>query len=963
MNTINLERAVKLALLSASAASIAVPAFAQDVDEEVVTIGSRIQRVDLEAVSPVTVVNAEEFTLSGNINIEQKLAELPLTLPSFGPSSNNPGDGTARVNLRGLGTARTLVLVNGRRYIPSTQTGVVDLNTVPGTLIERVDVLTGGASAVYGSDALAGVVNFTLRDDFEGAQVTSLYDITTEGDAERFNVDLTVGGNFADGKGNAVLYAGYINRKPLFQGERDFSRFALTDVAPAGTPGQDPNTGVGGPLAAGGSSGIPGTRVFSGPTINPPDGGDPYPLGRFGPNGEGLPFVSPDDFFNYAPDNYLQLPQERYLISAIAHYDVNERLRVFSEAAFANNRVPTELAPTPAFLGTLEVNPDSPFFAPEVQDALDGIRSDTNGDGVIDGNDNAFLPFVGRRMVENGSRQSVNNRDALRVLVGAEGDINSNWGYNAFYSYSRLQASNLLNNDVSETRFRQAVLVNDAGTACQDPSGGCAPLNIFGEGNISNAAVGFVNIGATNVTSIEQQVLNATVTGSLFSVTANAEPVGVAIGFEHREDESSFRPDTFLASGDVLGFNAGEATVGGFDVNEVFAEVDIPLVSGVTAIEDLSIRFSGRVSDYSNIGTVNGYGAGVAWSPISALSFRAGYQRAVRAPNVAELFGGVANGFPGATDPCSVDGITGGPDSTPEIVALCEATGVPAGQVGVFEQANTQIEGLFGGNPNLTEETSDTFTAGVIIQPLDSLDLTIDYFDIQIDDAISVLGGSVQNVLSLCYEEIQDINSDFCQAITRRSNGDVDIVSVQNANIGSLKTSGIDLTLNWARDLGFGLFGSASTLAINSRATILDAFDIRAVQDLPNTDKCAGNFGNTCGTPRNKYQLFTRGTWTTGPLSLSVLWRFLSEVEDDRIEAGTANAADLSTPKIDAINYVDFTAAYEFTDSFRVNLGFRNIANVTPTFVGDAQQQANTFPELYDIIGRRVFVSASYSFR
>ncbi|MEM9384060.1 MAG: TonB-dependent receptor [Pseudomonadota bacterium] len=961
MNNINLERAVKLALLSASAVAVSMPAVAQEVDEEVVTIGSRIERVDLDAVSPVTVVNAEEFTLSGNINIEQKLAELPLTLPSFGPSSNNPGDGTARVNLRGLGTARTLVLVNGRRYIPSTQTGVVDLNTVPGTLIERVDVLTGGASAVYGSDALAGVVNFQLRDDFEGATITSLYDVSTEGDAERFNVDLTVGGNFADGKGNAVLYAGFINRKPLFQGDRDFSSFALTDSAPAGTEGQDSDTGIGGPLAAGGSSGIPGTRDFSGLTIFPGTD-EEFVLGRFNPDGTGAPFVDPDDRFNYAPDNYLQLPQERFLLASFAHYDVNDRLRVFSELAFANNRVDQELAPTPAFLGTLEVNPDSEFFGDGVQAALDGIRSDTNGDGVVDDTDNAFLGFIGRRMVENGSRESLNNRDALRVLIGAEGDINSNWGYNAYYSYSRLQATELLNNDVSDSRFRQAVLVTDDGSACQDTSGGCAPLNIFGAGNISQAAIDFVNVGATNITSIEQQVLQATITGTLGSITSSAEPVGIAIGVEHREDESQFRPDTFLSAGDVLGFNAGDATVGGFDVNEVFAEIQIPLLSGLSGIENLSLYGAGRVSDYSNIGTVTSYAGAINYSPVDAVGLRVGYQRAVRAPNVAELFGGQSNGFPGATDPCSAD-FDGDLDAT--AVALCESVGggVPAGQVGAFNQANTQIEGLFGGNPNLFEETSDTFTVGLVLQPTDGLDIQIDYFDISIDDAISVLGGSVDNVLSLCYLEIQDASSPFCQAIQRRGDGNVGLVSVQNANIGGFETSGVDFVVNWATDLGFGLFGNASTFALNTRATWLDAFDIQAVQELPDVDECAGNFGNTCGTPRNDLQVFTRATWSTGPLALSVLWRYLNEADDDSIDNAGVDPATLSVPSIDSINYVDFTASYDFTEAFRVNLGFRNIFDELPTFVGDAQQQANTFPELYDVIGRRVFVSASYAFR
>jgi len=418
MNNVKLSRAIKLAILTAGASSVALPVVAQEEQiEEITVTGSRIVRTDLNSVSPMQIVDNEEFVISGNINIEQKLNELPMILPSFGPSSNNPGSGEALVNLRGLGTTRTLVLLNGRRYMPSRQTGIVDLNTIPGTLIKQVDVVTGGASAVYGSDALAGVVNFQLIDDFEGVEITGLYDITTEGDAEKYNFDITLGGNFADGRGNAVIYSSYLKREPLFQRDRAFSQFALGDSNPVGTPGQDPNTGVGGPLAASGSSGVPGTRIFGGPTIDPdgiPANGDEFTLGTFDSNGGALPWIEPDSRFNYAPDNYLQLPQERYLTLAMGHYDITESITAYSELSFAHNFVPQELAPTPAFVGSLEVNPDSPYFAPEVQAALDGIRSDTNGDGVIDGNDNAFYPFIGRRMVENGSRQALNTRDAFR---------------------------------------------------------------------------------------------------------------------------------------------------------------------------------------------------------------------------------------------------------------------------------------------------------------------------------------------------------------------------------------------------------------------------------------------------------------------------------------------------------------------------------------------------------------------
>ncbi|MEP5569254.1 MAG: TonB-dependent receptor [Halioglobus sp.] len=949
MKTKKLTSAVRLAI-GAGAVTATMPAAQlasaqEQMIEEVIITGSRIKRPDLEAVSPYTTIGAEEFELSGTINVEQKLGELPSTLPSFGASSNNPGDGTARVDLRGLGAFRTLVLVNGRRWIPATQTGIVDLNTIPGTLIKRVDVVTGGASAVYGSDAIAGVVNFNMIDDFEGVEITGLYDTTSEGDADKYNMDITMGGNFADGRGNAVIYASYSKREALYQGDRSFSDVALTESTDAnGNP----------ILAPGGSSGVPGTRLFDNP-VDPVTGNA---LGTFGPNGEALPWVEPDSRFNYAPDNFLQLPQERYLISAFSHYDVNEKVRAYGEFAYSYNKVPQELAPTPAFT-TVEINPDSAFFSEEAQRALDTIRTDTNGDGVVNGDDNA-LGFIGRRMVENGSRQAVDVRDAFRVLVGANGDITDNWSYDAYYSYSNLDRSQSLNNDVANSRFQQGVLTNDAGTACQDPSGGCVPVNIWGEGNITPEAVDFVNIGATNVTSIEQEVIQASVFGDLWTIPTADFPMAVVLGYEHRADSSSYRPDEFLASGDVLGFNAGEATAGRYKATEFFAELSLPLLSGKPFAEDLTLWGAARTSDYDNLDDrVNSFATAVNWAPIESLKLRFGYQEAVRAPNVSELFLGQSNGFPGADDPCSVGGFQQGVTDA----GLCAATGVDPADVGNFTQANSQIEGRFGGNPELQEETSNTYTVGFVWQPLDSLDITVDYYDIEIEDAISVLGGSVTNVLDLCYNVVKDAASDFCQAIDRRADGNVNVVNVLNANIGKIETSGVDFNLYYSTDFGFGFGGNGSTLGINFNSTWLDTYDVTPVSDLPDrVDTCAGTFGNTCFAPLPEIAWNTRASWRTGGWTFSGLLRYIGETDDDQIENAGVSKSDLPAPTIDDEYFLDLTVAYAFEQGLNLSFGAQNVLDTEPTKIGDSQEQANTFPSTYSLFGPRYFISAAYKF-
>ncbi len=935
-NNSKIAKSIRLAIAAGAATTaFAMPAsmaFAEEGAEESVeriqVTGSRIKRQELTAVTPIIEVDAQEFAISGNLNVEQKLAELPSTLPSFGPSSNNPGDGTATVDLRGLGTSRTLVMVNGRRWVPSNQSGVVDLNTIPASLIENVEIITGGASAVYGSDAIGGVVNFNMKDDFEGVEFSTLYDVTDHGDAEKFNLDMTMGGNFADDRGNAVVYLGYSKREELFQGDRGFSSNALTES--------------GDELVSGGSSGIPGTRVFGGPTL--PNGDS---LGRFLPDGSGAPFTL-QDRFNYAPDNFLQLPQERYSASAFSHFYITDEHRIYSEMSFIRNEVPQELAPTPAFT-TIEVNPNSAYFGADVQEAF--LNS---GDLNPDGN---YEMFVGRRMVENGSRQSLDTRDAFRILVGIDGYITDDWSYDVYYSRSTLDGINLLNNDVSASRFKQALLTNDAGTECQDPSGGCVPINIFGEGNITPEAANFVNVGAANVTNITQEVFMANVAGTLgFTMPGAQEPVGLVFGYEKRQDQSSFRPDEFLSAGDVLGFNAGLPTVGRYSSDEFFTEVSVPLLAGKEFAEDLSLWGAARFADYSNIGSVQSFAAALNWAPTEWMSTRVGFQQAVRAPNVAELFQGSANGFPGAEDPCAVDGYVAG--VTDE--ALCVAMGVDADQVGVFEQANSQIEGSFGGNEDLTEEESDTLTVGVVIQPMEGLDMTIDYFSIEIDDAISSYG--VNNTLDACYNIVKDINDETCQNITRRPDGNVDVVQSLNANIGKIETSGVDFNITYNTEFDFGFFDNGSSLNVQFRSTFLDKFEVTPIKALGNVNTCDGYFGNTCGTPRPEFQANTRVNWTTGDLTLSTLVRYIGSSKDDQIMTGSATSDELVVPKLDDKWYVDISASYVVTDALKVNAGVKNVFDTEPDALGNSQSQANTFPELYDAIGPRLFVSATYTF-
>ncbi|GER01068.1 TonB-dependent receptor [Iodidimonas gelatinilytica] len=949
--------------------------------EQIVVTGSRIARRDLTSSSPVAVVDAEQYRLSGTVNVEQLLNTLPQVIPGTTAFSNNPGNGAATLDLRGLGAERTLILVNNRRYMFFDANQITDVNTIPAALVERTEVVTGGASAVYGSDAIGGVVNFILKDDFEGIEIGTQYDITTRGDADRANIDLTMGGNFADGRGNAVLYMNYFDRDAVMQDARDFSFNALLDdFDENGNPA----------LVPGGSASVLNGR-FSGPLDNDVnralrpglttalDNAGLTGLGGLGflPGADGQTatnFRNPEDLFNYAPDNFLQIPQERWMIGTMATYDITDQMEFYAEGSFANNRVITELAPTP-ITGNFLFNVDSPFLSPAMQEVLrqadltegtiTGTVRDDNGNLVNPGTltladtagDGQTSLSIGRRLEEVGPRQNSDERNSWRVVTGIRGDLGDfsdtmfkNMRYDAYYMFARTLNTQRQAGNVSRSAFQAALLDNS--------------LNIFGP-NITEDAADSIRIAATNVEESQLQVASGAISGDIIELPAG--PVGGAFGFEWRSTSARFSPDTALSSGDVVGFNAGNPTAGGYDVWELFGEVRVPIVADLPFAKNVEVNGAFRYSDYDleNVGGVWTYAGGVDWSVSDDLMFRGQFQRAVRAPNVQELFGGQAQGFPGAIDPCS-DQFTG--EQTQALRDTCIASGVPAANVFGAIQPNTQIQGLFGGNPDLEEETSDTFTIGAVITPqaIPGLSVTIDYYNIEVDDAISVLGGSLNNVLDLCFNEIQDINSPFCQAVNRNPGGDIgepNFVEVLNANIGKFETDGIDLQINYSMDLDFGLLSESSSLDFFVLGTWVNNFDITPVAAIPERiDECAGTFGNTCGEPLPEFKTNSRVTWRTGPLNLSLRWRWIDSVKDDQLLNEGTVAANLAVPKIGSQNYFDLSATFDVLDNVQIFGGVDNLFDNKPPLVADSSEQANTFPGTYDVLGSRLFFGATVRF-
>jgi outer membrane receptor protein involved in Fe transport len=983
-----------------------------DTAEAIVVTGSRIAREGFEASTPVSVVGQDEIKRNGNVNIERTLAQLPQVVGSqFGSATSNtvPG-GFADVNLRGFGSTRNLVLVNGRRFAIFGPEQVTDLNTIPTSLIERVEIVTGGSSAVYGSDAITGVVNFIMRDDFEGVEARAQLNIDRPTGTPVYNADLTFGGNFADGRGNLTVSANYLKRGAITRGERgSFAFLSLNDgcVRP-GTGG--PNTAgepfpagggqaclnAGGELGfvAGGSGDIPNGRFSGIPAFGGSNAAlnaaySAAGLGSLGSRGftfndagtTARPQITPQDDFNLGPDNYLIQPQERWMINTFGHYDFTNSITGYMELHYSNNQVNAQLAPTNVGAPTL-FNVNNPFLTPALQEVFRQLDlAETGPVNVVSGTasrvttpgDGLALVTAGKRYSEIGQRQASERRNTFRGTWGLRGDIGNlsenaftDLRFDAYYTYARSENTLVLGNAISRSRLQASLL--SQGTA--------APVcNIFGQ-NITEACASAIRIGATNSTVAELQVAQASVTGTAFELPAG--PLGFSLGYEWRSTSARFQPDSFLASGDVAGFNPGLPTSGSVSVNEIFGEVRIPLIHNTPFIENLTANAAFRYSDYSldGIGGVWTYLGGFDWRVDSNIAFRAQYQRAIRAPNVGELFGGLTRSVQVATDPCSDRGPAA--QRTDAVRQLCIATGVPAGLVfGAGVQPNNIFGADFGGNPNLGAEKSDTYTVGVVITPqfVRGLQVSVDYFDIALEGAVAALGGGLQNTLNLCYNVIQTQDSEFCQAVNRNpATGEINdpfVVQVLNANTGLLRTSGIDFALRYRLGLDFGIpgIGSTSDLDIATDWTWLNDFTSTPVAAFPNIQNfCAGSFGPTCGQPLPVWRGQTRITWQIEDLGLSLRHRYLGPVTTDRFivplrrEGGTPPALNtIPYPRLGAENYIDLSFTFDATNNIQVFGGANNVFNNNPPITTQGPN-ANTWSATYDVLGTEFFVGASLKF-
>lgn len=937
------------------AAALLFPAaaFAQEADDAadnqaIVVTGSRIARPDLDQASPISVISNEVIKFKGSANIENVLNDLPQVTGDTTSASNNPGGGVATVNLRHLGPQRTLVLVNGRRYLSYDTSQIVDLNTVPTALIERVDVVTGGRSAVYGSDAIAGVVNFVLKKDFEGVQLDGNTGLSSRGDGKYWDVSGTAGHNFGDGRGNITAHVGYTKREALFAGARNFSRNAMVD-------GND------GTFFFGGSGQVPQGRVGI--------GGKAYTFDR---SGNASLYNAAKDAYNYAPANYLQVPQERFLASVSANYEFSDAFKPYVEAQFVHNKVSNELAPTPlsnstpfgtgadaGSLGAIRLHAYSPFFSPSTQALL--AAQDTDGDGYVNATSYGF------RTLGIGARHELDDRKAYRFVAGATGDLGGGWNYDAYYMRAHTKNVQSQSGNVNLTNFLSAIttgfkdpvtgaisgLPNGGALVCANGAAGCVPANMFGLGNLSTDAANYLSVDAVNREKYTSQVASLAITNSSIA-DLGAGGIGVAFGAEYRKEKGSTNPDAILATGNVGGFNPQAPTVGAYHVFELFAETNVPLLADKPGVEKLELNGAARYSDYSNaVGSVFTWSAGLMYEPVKGLSFRGQYQRAIRGPSVYELYLGQTVSFDGANDPCA----TAAAASAGKLHDLCLAGGVPAARLGDATLADSNTVNpptVINGNSSLREEKSKTWTIGAVLAPtiLRGFSATVDLYNIDITGYISRLGQN--NLFQACY--VYGL-SDYCGGLSRNSTGEVERIVDTNLNSGGLKTRGVDATVSYTVPLG----GGDTKLKFDLMGTRLIKWNFTPIMGVPLVNHCAGRFGNSCGNPTPKWKHVFRTTLASGPFIGSVAWRYVGSVRDDD------SATTYYLEKAKAQNYFDASLAVTVDKRFTISGGVNNMFDKKPPLGASTQnggnvEQSNTYPAVYDVMGRYMFIGASVKF-
>lgn len=946
----------------AMATPIASYAAEEEVLDEVIVTGSRIVRKDLTSTSPVTVLNSSEVTFTGTTRIEDLITSLPQAFAAQNSTVANGASGTATVDLRGLGSTRTLVLINGRRTTSGDPfSPAADLNFIPAQLVKRVDVLTGGASSVYGSDAVAGVVNFVLDTDFTGLKMNAQYSFYQHNnrneemqainaakgfeyptgniiDGQTLNLSLAAGSSFDDDRGHASIYVTYRDIGSITKANRDYTNCTV-------------NTGSDGPVC-GGSSTTPRGRFISFDS----DFGNAQDLVLDWESGGTTFRDRTGEVFNYGPFNHLQRPDTTWSAGAFLTYEVSDKLTGYGEVMFMDNYTRAQIAPTGNFGRTSTINCDNPMLSAQQFDLI----CTQQGYGPTD---TANLTIL-RRNIEGGPRTNIIRHTNYRFVAGLKGNLDDTWSYDVYGMHAANIASESYINDMNVDRIKDALdIITDPETGqavCRSGNDGCVPWNIFQQGGVTQEAVDYMTTVAIMNGSTTTNIASASVSGDLGDYGLNfpwaEDGVQIAVGMEHRKEKMNATPDEVYSKGLRAGSGGRTPPVdGNFDVTEFFGEALIPLVQNAEFAQDLSLELAYRYSEYNRFGGASTYKIATSWQPIEDIRFRVGYNRAVRAPNLLDLFRPQGFGLGGNDDICANDPTTGLPQAT---AAECANTGVSASQYGnIIANPANQYNTLGGGNPDLSPEVADTFTVGVVITPaaLPGFSATVDYYNIKISGAIGNL--DADDIIQTCANTGDEL---LCGLINRDSAGTLWLTNdgyteTTNQNIGKLGAEGVDVNVNYQ-------FPVADAGEV--QVALVGTYILGDTFSNPLTDyDCAGYFGAQCDQPNAKWRHKLRVSWETNfDTTISVNWRYIgsSQIDDASPDSDLGNPSAMAKWETNGIaklagrSFYDLAIVHTINDQFKATLGVNNILDSEPPIAPSISSTG--FVGSYDTLGRYVYM-------
>lgn len=924
--------------------------------ETVVVTGSRIPHANVESSTAVATISAGDLQMKGTINVADSLRNLPnVGTSGYSSSSSNfstSGVGINSVQLLGLGESRTLVMVNGRRFVSGVPgSNVVDMNSIPTELVDRMEVITGGASAIYGSDALAGVVNIILKQNYEGISAGFQSGITDYGDGVGYKADLTLGGNFDKNRGNVVISAGWSHSSAIKSANRpgtDKDNSALCTREDTPVTREYCEQAVVGTYSSYGTSGhfYLGSKGYGITTGT-------------GTDANVASWSTTSMGFNRNAWRLIEVPVDRLTFSANGHYNFSDTLQGYIETTFASTSSSQNMEPSTVDSGVGSnllhndgVSIDNPYMPAALRAAAVAAGLDT-------------VPFA-RRMLELGPRHSDARRDTYRVVLGMKGTLFGQYNWDLSYNWGHTLATQNGTGQYNVANFRNALnatKLSDGSIVCADEIAreeGCVPINIFGTGSISSEAAKYIAASQSRTQNIDQKVLAGQIEGKLFTLPAG--DVHLVTGFEWRRESASDVPDALTQAG-MNGSNKEAATRGHFAVAEGFMETEVPVLKDLPFAKELTLGAAWRWSSYTKQGDTNAYTGRASWSPVEDLRFRVQYARAVRAPNINELFSPGGENFASVSDPC--DGVTAA--SAGAVARNCLADPYIAARVardGVFRLTTSESQTAGGfdqtGSETLKPEIGNTWSYGVVYShdfgSLGSLVTSVDYYDISIANYIGTVGR--QTAIDKCYNSPSMSGNEFCDMIVRSSLdaslGVITKVNTSYINNGWVKTSGLNTELTYQLDLNeISPLRNGALIGLSDAGQFSAHFNWNWLQSF--TEESLGEITKDRGDIYNPvHRVDAVFTYTNGDVNLQWETQFRSGTREQATP--TASFYTLKHPSY-FLNSV--SASYQFTPELQFYVGVNNVLDQkAPTVLSGVNSNVtgtNTAADVFDAIGRRYF--------